>query len=132
MEHKGKATSFADPEDVKAFEKAKAKGMSDSEAFKYGDNGIGCWGDKTSEGSGMACAVPPDKMESKWGSIKAAKHKKILITTNHKTVTSILKDRMPWEKNIHNGAVIDMNPDTCKALGLKPPVSVNASWSWAA
>jgi hypothetical protein len=132
MEHKGLATSFADPKDIEAFKKCKEQGKSDNDCFRVGDNGIGCWGDKTSEGSGMACAVPPDNMESKWGTIAAAKHKKILVTAKGKTVTAILEDRMPWKKNIHNGAVIDLNPDTCKALGLKPPVSVEASWNWAA
>ena len=45
MNTKGFASSFADLADVRAFKRAKAKGMTDQEAFRYGDNGIGCFGD---------------------------------------------------------------------------------------
>ena len=41
MSTKGFASSFADLADVRAFKRAKAKGMTDQEAFRYGDNGIG-------------------------------------------------------------------------------------------
>jgi len=38
---------------------------------------------------------------------------------------------MPWKKNIHNGAGIDLNPDAVRALGLEPPIMVPAKWEWA-
>jgi len=129
--HNGFATSFADPNDVAAFRKCKAEGKSDNECFKLGDNAIGCWGDDTSEGSGASCAVPPDDMIKQFGSIAAAKHKQVAVTVKEKTATVTLKDRMPWKKNIKNKAVIDLNPDSCAALGLKPPVRVKANWIWA-
>jgi hypothetical protein len=130
MRHAVKASSFADPKDIAAYKKAKAKGMSDEDAFKTGDNGIGCWGSSTVEGTGPSCALPPDYMKSKWGSINAAKHKKVLVQKNERVVVCTLKDRMPWVKNLHNAARIDLNPDAVAALGLKPPIMTSVEWSW--
>jgi len=129
--HAVRASSFADPADVAAFKRCKERGKSDEECFKVGDNGIGAWGDDCSEGSGLSCALPPDDMIEKWGSVDAAKHKLVEVTANEKDVTCVLKDRMPWKRNIENGAGIDLNPDTVRALGLEPPIMVSASWRWA-
>ena len=130
-EHHVKASSFADPADVRAFRKCKECGGSDQECFRVGDNGIGCWNDNVSEGTGASCALPPDDMIEKWGSIAGAKHKLVEVSANGKTVTCVLRDRMPWKKNIHNGAGIDLNPDAVRALGLEPPIMVPAKWEWA-
>lgn len=127
----GKASSFADPGDIRAFRRCKERGGTDEECFKVGDNGIGYWGDDTSEGSGLSCAVPPDYMIERWGSVRAAKHKKIRASVSGIERTLILKDRMKWLKNIHNGTVIDLNPDACAAFGLKPPVMIEVAWDWA-
>lgn len=132
MTHSGKASSFADPADVAAFWRCKKRGGTDKQCFKLGDNAIGCWGDDTSQGSGLSCALPPEDMMEKWGSVKAAKHKKVTVTANSRTVICTLKDRMPPRANITNGAIIDLNPDAVAALGLKPPIMVSAVWSWAA
>jgi hypothetical protein len=120
-QHPVMATSFADPVDISAFRKCKARGLSDQECFKVGDNGIGLWGDDCSEGSGMSVAVTPDDMIAEFGSINAAKHKKVKITSVNGVTVAIVKDRMPWKKYITNGAGLDMNPDTCKALGISIP-----------
>lgn len=128
--HHVKASSFADPADVRAFKKCKAKGKSDQECFKVGDNGIGCWGDSTAEGSGPSCALPPEDMEEKWGSVIAAKHKQVEVAGNGKTVLCMLKDRMPHRANIKNKAGIDLSPDAVRALGLEPPIMINATWKW--
>jgi|SRR6516164_6862600 hypothetical protein len=122
-EHVVTATSFADPDDIAAFKRCKESGMSDNEAFKYGDNGIGCYGDDTTKG--ICCALPPDAMESKWGSVKAAKHKRVIVSVGDKQVTCVLKDRLP-----RHVKKIDLNPGACRALGLKPPVKVKAVWEW--
>ena len=122
-EHVVTATSFADPEDVEAFKRCKAEGKTDQECFKVGDNGIGCWQDDTT--TGVCCALPPDMMEAKWGSIKAAKHKRVLVSVGDKEVVCILKDRLP-----HHSARIDLNPGACVLLGLTPPVKVRAHWEW--
>lgn len=130
MVHQGKASSFADPADIKAFRRCKARGKSDQECFKVGDNGIGCYGDDVTEGSGPSCALPPEDSEERWGSVAKARHKPVEVTIGDKTVTCILKDRMPHKAHIRNGAIIDLNPDAVRALGMEPPVMVTASWKW--
>lgn len=129
--HEVKASSFADPSDVAAFTKCKARGGSDQDCFKVGDNGIGCWDDNVKEGSGAACALPPEDMEERWGSISGAMHKGVMVESNNKRVYCVLKDRMPHRSNIKNGAGIDLNPDAVRALGLEPPIMVDATWRWA-
>lgn len=136
--HKVKASSFADDADVRGYIKAKKQGMSDTEAFKHGDNGLGVWFDNTNTGalsSGFGifsmCALPPDDMIIKWGEINNARHKRVRVSANGKTITCVLADRMPWKKNIKNGAGIDLNPIAAKELGLKPPFMVDATWQWA-
>ena len=130
MIHAVKATSFADPRDIRSFRRCKERGGSDQDCFKVGDNGIGLWGDDCSAGSGPSCALPPDDMIERWGSIKAAKHKRVIVAIYDAHCICTLKDRMPWRKNITNHAGIDLNPDACKALGLDPPVFESVSWSW--
>lgn len=128
IEHPVKASSFADPADVAAYLRAKAHGMSDARAFKFGDNGIGCWGDDCKGGSGPACALPPED----WKPFKAAaRKKKVIVKANGKQVVCELRDTMPHRENITNGAGIDLSPDACAALGVKPPVMIRATWRWA-
>jgi len=129
--HRGLASSFADPADVRAFKRCKAAGGSDQDCFKVGDNGVGCWGDDVSEGTGASCALPPDDMAEKFGGVAEAKHAKVKVTANGRTIICILKDRMPWKKNITNKAIIDLNPDAVLQIGLKPPIMVPAQWEWA-
>lgn len=128
--HTVKATSFADPEDVKKFKQCIAQGHTENFCFKVGDNGIGKWGDDTTQPFPM-CALPPEDWEPKWGS--AAKGRKVLVripSTGAKVICA-LRDTMPHKKNIKNGAGIDLNPSACDLLGLKPPVRVTATWQWA-
>lgn len=137
--HRGLGSSFADPTDVNSFRKWLAIYMEDGlsqeeaeqKAFKKGDNAVGCWGDDTGEGSGPSCALPPDDMIERWGSVSAAKHKMVEVKRGDKTVQCVLKDRMPWKKNITNEAIIDLNPDTVMALGLTPPIMTTIEWKWA-
>lgn len=136
--HRGFASSFADPADVRSFKKWLAiyleQGMSlkDAEqaAYAKGDNAVGYWDDDTSEGTGPSCALPPDDMIEKWGSVAAAKHKLVRVTRKDVTVDCVLKDRMPWKKNIENSAIIDLNPDAVRALGLEPPIMTPVEWRW--
>ena len=124
------ASSFADPEDVRRYRKwfaiYKAQGMSDGKADDLakakGDNGQGCWMDDTSAGSGPSCALPPETMIDIWGSVDAAKHQKLFLECGERSVTCLVKDRMPHIAHITNGARIDLNPDACEALDLTPPV----------
>ena len=96
-----------------------------------GDNGIGCWDDDVSQGTGSSCALPPDDMIERWGSIDAAKHKPVEVSIGDRNSTiAILKDRMLWERHITNGAGIDLNPDACAALNLTSPIMVRVVWRW--
>lgn len=120
MIHSVKATEFADPGDLRAFQHAKAEGMSDRQAFRVGDNCIGCWGDSTAQDTGPCCAIPPDDMIAEFGSIAEAKHKQVLVTNPALSTSCVctIKDRMPWKAHISNGAGIDLNPDAIEALFL--------------
>ena len=125
--HKVKASSFADPVDVAAFKRCKAKGGTDQECFKVGDNGIGKWGDDTT-GPVPMCALPPEDWEH-LGS--AARGAKVLVVANKASVVCELRDTMPHKAHIQNGAGIDLNPAAVNALGLRPPIMVDATWQWA-
>jgi hypothetical protein len=125
--HAVTASTFADPADVAAFRACKAAGGTDSYCFGKGDNGIGKWGDDTSEGSGPACALPPED----WAQFgDAARNKPVMVTAQGKEVTCFLRDTMPHVANIHNGCGIDLNPDACAALGITPPATVPVTWAW--
>lgn len=124
--HSVMASSFADPADIAAFRKCKATGKSDQECFKVGDNGIGKWGDDTTNGKPM-CALPPEH----WRPLGIkARGAKVLVKANGKQVVCELRDTMPSLVNIKNGAGIDLNPAAVKALGLKPPIMIKATWTW--
>lgn len=126
MTHQVIATSFADPADIAAFRRCKAKGYSDKYCFRFGDNGIGCWGDNTTEDRPM-CALPRDDWEEFGDS---ARGRLVLVTVGKESVVCELRDTMPRKRNITNGAGIDLNPRACKALGLDPPVRTEATWRW--
>lgn len=126
--HEGKASSFADPADIASFKRCKATGKTDRQCFAVGDNGIGKWGDDTTQGNGPMCALPPEDWQQ-FGT--EARGKKVLVKANGREVVCELRDTMPHKANVRNGAVIDLNPDACDALVLRPPVMVDASWEWA-
>lgn len=128
--HTVKATSFADPKDVEAFQRAKERGLSDREAFKFGDNGIGFWGDNTAQLVHPMVALPPETLIETWGSVNNAEHKIIQVCNaiNGKCSNATVADTMPHRSNITNGAGLDMNPALCKLLGLVPPVSHQVTW----
>src|SRR4026207_317592 len=119
--HYGKLSSFADPDDVAAFQRCKANGHSDQYCFAYGDNGIGAWGSDTT-GNVPMVALPPEDIIERWGSVANGERKPVVVVANFKEVVCILADLMPHRENIHNGAVCDLNPGASKALGLTPPV----------
>lgn len=124
--HEGHASSFADPADVRAFRRCKAQGKSDQECFKVGDNGIGKWGMDTTQPVPM-CALPPED----WQHLPRPQGTVVIVEANGQTVRAELQDTMPRKENIKNGAIIDLNPAACAALGLTPPMMVKARWRWA-
>lgn len=116
------ATSFADPADVRAFERCKSTGKSDHQCFAVGDNGIGLWEDSTVAGTGPCCALPA----SAWHEFyHTARKKKVVVEVHDKQVVCELRDTS-GSRN-----VVDLNPDACTALGLVPPVKEPARWKWA-
>lgn len=124
------ASDFASLADLASFKRAKARGLSDKQAFAVGDNGIGCWGDNTAQEHTPMCALPPDDMIEQFGTVAKAKHARVMVKIGTKLVTCILADRMPWKKNIKNGCGIDLNPAALKTLGLKSPIKTSADWAW--
>ena len=126
-QHHVKASSFADPADVRAFRRCKAQGKSDQECFKCGDNAVGKWGDKTDADRPM-CALPPEDWKPLGNEARGALVK---VTRGSRSVVCELRDTMPSRQNIHNDAGIDLNPAACAALGLTPPVMTDVVWEWA-
>jgi len=129
--HKGKASSFADEADVRAFKKCKAQGNSDQHCFAFGDNGIGFTGRDCTDENVPYVAVPPEKWKPKFGSASAATGKTVLVTIGGQEHACVIGDTMPHESNITNGAVIDLAPGAQKIFGLKAPFMVDCSWRFA-
>jgi hypothetical protein len=127
--HRGKATSFADNADVRAFKLCKAQGKTDQQCYDVGDSGVGYWNDSTVEGTGPSCALIPQDIIERWGSLSAGKHKPVEVTIGQARAVCILKDVMPHHPA--HGAVIDLNPDACHLLDVDPPLLTDVSWRWA-
>jgi hypothetical protein len=119
------ASSFADPEDVKAFERCKAEGKTDQECFKVGDNGIGQFGELTAQTEIPMVAVHKDDMIARWGSVMGAAHRPVTVTIGGKTIQATVEDRIGVKGRI------DLNPAAAKQLGLNPPFLVEGCvWNW--
>lgn len=122
-----RASSFADPEDVRRFKECKANGGSDGQCFKVGDNGIGKWGHTTAQSGIPMCALPRED----WQEAGKVGGSFIRVTYNGLTVQGILGDTMPSRANITNGCGIDLNPAFAKSFGLTPPFIVEGvEWEW--
>lgn len=121
-----KASSFADPADVRRFRACKATGKTDMQCFAVGDNGVGKWGDDTTVNRPMV-ALPPED----WQHLKNPRGARVEVVANGRTVICELRDTMPRRANIKNGAGIDLNEAACRAIGLKPPIMTKATWKWA-
>lgn len=123
-----KASSFADPKDIKNFEICKATGKTDQQCFKVGDNGIGAWGHVTCQTHTPMVALPREiwkDANKKGGALLKLRYKDMEID-------AILGDTMPSIKNIKNGAGIDLNPAVALKFNLKPPFMIkDIQWRWA-
>jgi hypothetical protein len=120
-----KASSFADPADVRAFDKCKATGKTDQECFKVGDNGVGQFGKITAQEKTPMVAIHADDMKARWGSVPGAAHRLVRVTVGGKTIRASVEDRLGVAGRI------DLNPACAKLLGLNPPFLVKCIWSWA-
>lgn len=122
---KATASSFADPADVRAFERCKAQGKTDQACFRVGDNGIGQFGKITAQTHTPMVAIHKDDMIARWGSVHGAAHRPVTVTISGKTIQATVEDRLGVPGRI------DLNPACAKQLGLTPPFLVkNCVWNW--
>lgn len=119
------ASSFADPADVRAFQRCKSTGKSDLACFAVGDNGIGQFGKITAQDHVAMVAVHKTDMIARWGSVEGAAHRPVVVTANGRTIHATVEDRVSAKGRI------DLNPACAKLLGLTPPFLVSARWRWA-
>lgn len=120
-----KASSYADPADLVAFNKCKAKGKSDNECFKVGDNGIGQFGKITAQEKTSMVAVHKDRMIERWGTVNGAAHRPVEVTINNRTFQATVEDR------ISAPGRIDLNPACLKLAGLQAPLDPTpCTWKW--
>ncbi len=124
--HTGKASSFADPADIRAYKRCKANGGRELECLAKGDNGIGVWGADTTAPIPM-CALPRED----WAHLPHPQGTLVIVEANGQTVRCRLEDTMPARANITNQAIVDLNPAAAQSLGLEPPFLVDARWRWA-
>lgn len=118
------ASSFADPADVKAFDKCKATGKTDKQCFAVGDNGIGKFGANTAQTTTAMVAIHPSDATAKWGSMDGAAHRKVRVTVAGKSVIAAVEDQLG------KAGRIDLNPAAAKKLRLDPPFLVPCVWEW--
>lgn len=118
------ASSFADPADVKAFDKCKATGKTDKQCFAVGDNGVGKFGANTAQTTTAMVAVHPSDAIAKWGSMQGAAHREVRVTVGGKSVIATVEDQLG------KAGRIDLNPAAAKKLGLNPPFLVACVWEW--
>ena len=125
LKFKCEASSFADPADIRAFNRCKATGKSDIQCFAVGDNGIGQFGKITAQEHTPMIAVHKTAMIAKWGTVAGAAHKRVKVSANGRIIEATVEDR------ISAPGRIDLNPACAKLLGLNPPFTVPCSWEWA-
>lgn len=121
-----KASSFADPEDIQAFQACKKEGHSDDFCFGVGDNGIGAWGHNTAGDIPMV-ALPPDDWK---GNANGGDTLQLRYKTSP-AFPVLLGDTMPAKRNIRNGAGIDINPAALAFFCKEAPILEEGfSWAW--
>jgi hypothetical protein len=114
--NRARATSFADVDDLLRFNRARREGKSTVEALEVGDNGVGAWGHSTVKGTGPCVALSPHTQGFR-------PLRMVRVFFGERNVDADVRDIGPE-------GVIDLNPDACEELGLRPPVSVMVDWIW--
>jgi hypothetical protein len=133
VQHETFACSFATSQDIKAYNECIDDDGKEEDCRAIGDKGVGYWGDSTVEGTGASCALPPEYMEHKWGSVEGAKHKMVRVIRplekgelGMRQVVCVLKDQMQPKNEAH----IALNPDACRALGFNVSWPEPVLWFW--
>lgn len=124
------ASSFADPDDVAAYHKAIANGLTHRQALAVGDNGIGAWGHITAQTHTPMVALAPSIIRARWAKLTNGKNKRVQISLGNKTVIAQVADVMPEATSGITRAGIDLNPAASRALALRPPHLVKVEWKW--
>lgn len=111
-----RATSFAGPQDLRAYIKCRDSGGSGDHCLSYGDNGEGAWGDETWVFDEAIVALPR---------AVGSRGRKLSVTLNGVTFQAVCKDISPV-------GVIDLNPGSLIAAGLDPltELDTTAQWQW--
>ena len=84
--------------------------------MEVGDNGVGAWGHSTVKGTGPCVAL-----STTVAGFRALRMVRVFYGEKH--VDADVRDIAP-------SGVIDLNPDACEELGLKPPVFTFVEWVW--
>lgn len=125
--HRVKASTFADPEDVRRYLRCKKRGGTDRECYRVGDNGIGKWGHPTASYSSPYIALPYEV----WQEAGAKGGELVRVAYNGRVIIAQLGDTMPHLDNITNGCGIDLNPSAGLMLGIQPGETVDGvGWEW--
>ena len=128
-----RASSFADPEDVRVWKKWRdiyiAQGMSvkeaEQKALAKGDNGVGKWMHRTAQTDYPMAALP----RGVWEEAGKKGGDKMEVCYKDKIVRGILGDTLPRVPK--HGVGIDLNPAYAEEFGLVPPFLVDdVKWRW--
>jgi hypothetical protein len=109
-------TSFADTQDLRAYNRALLQGRTPKEGLEVGDNGLGAWNLSTVSGTGPCVALSSNTEGFR-------RNRLLRVFYGTKYVDATVRDIAP-------DGVLDMNPDCCRELGLVPPVKVMVDWIW--
>lgn len=121
------ASTFADPKDIAAYKAAKARGLSEEDALKVGDNGVGSsrlGGIDTTKTVGVA--IPPDVLEAQLGKDPAAWRKaRVRVTIGDQTFLVPIVDEGPGSGPVSRGVGTDLSAPFAYGVGSKGMIPVN-------
>lgn len=105
----GVASVFANRKDLARYREAKARGASEIEALRVGDNGRGKWGDDTTAPTPQV-ALPNDTAGLAHGRM-------VEIQGPKGTTIARVTDAMPSTPHLRGRANVDLNPAAAAAVG---------------
>ncbi len=117
-----RATTFADPQDLRRYKAAKAAGWSENAALAVGDNGVGAWGKDTTSTTTPMVALPPDTPGFAPG-------KQVEVYGPKGAILATVEDKMPASNRLKGKGSIDLNPAATLQTGTTGLTPVK--WRWA-
>ena len=115
-----RATSFATPQDIAAYNKCRAAGHDDAYCTSHkdgGDNGKGKWGDDTTSKTVAYCALGPSLQK---------KHQPVHVVLSTRKGTPLGKPFDCIQGDGGDEGVIDLNPGSLLAAGLPYDMELSA------